>query len=87
MTPPDDTEVRPSEALAAPFPAADEFDRYIEHGKGLGYVHGVRVQRVHPCGIYVWPDEDGRWLPRQVTTRPGDRVTCPRCLAAMEGGR
>lgn len=70
----------------APFPASDEHARYVEYGRGLGYVHGPRVKRAHPCGLYVWPDDDSRSCPREA--KPGEVVTCPRCVAAMgSGGR
>lgn len=65
------------------FPASDERERYLAHGPGLGYVHGELVNRRLPCGIVVWPDDDGRSTPRRVSTRPGDVVTCPRCLAVL----
>jgi len=64
------------------FPAADELRRYIEHGTGLGYLHGQRIKRVTPCGLHVWPDDEG---PREAMR--GQAVTCPRCIAAMRGGR
>ncbi|MBK7865243.1 MAG: hypothetical protein IPJ65_42920 [Archangiaceae bacterium] len=62
------------------FPLPDERERYIEHGTGLGYRHGQRRNRVMPCGIYVWPDDDSRSCPREAMH--GETVNCPRCIAA-----
>ena len=66
------------------FPLPDERERYIEHGTGLGYRHGQRRNRVMPCGIYVWPDDDSRSCPREAMH--GETVNCPRCIAAARAG-
>lgn len=40
------------------------------------------------CGLYVARERYGtRTEPRIVTTRPGDAVDCPGCLAVAAGGR
>ena len=70
---------------ATAFPAPDEAARYLEHGRGLGYTHGPRVKRTHPCGLLVWPDDDGRETPREAMR--GEAITCPRCLVAMRGNK